>query len=227
MYTESNFSPGFIDLLFSAQNTKVKKVFVLVTKITRLSLPSVSAVSLSHCPLDAEDAGGLMCSPAAHLESVWRSGLIRVCHSMTRGKWIYNQECLSLLCSLGNLPCSLAAKTGPASVLLAGTLRPGSSWPEVTNGVRHVQNKERGDGREADPERNPADPRASSRGPLQLLLCHFPPFHSLDNRLLAPRDFVCCCDRDRDSSAIRKSAKLPLRSLFFIISLFLAASHLT
>lgn len=27
VYTESNFSPRFIDLLFSAQNTKVKKVF--------------------------------------------------------------------------------------------------------------------------------------------------------------------------------------------------------
>lgn len=27
VYTESNISPMFIDLLFSAQNTKVKKVF--------------------------------------------------------------------------------------------------------------------------------------------------------------------------------------------------------
>lgn len=96
VYTESNFSPRFIDLLFSAQNTKVKKVFVLITKITRLSLPSASTVSLSQCPLDAEDAGGLMCSPAASLESIWRSGPIYICHSMTRGKWIYNLECLCL-----------------------------------------------------------------------------------------------------------------------------------
>lgn len=28
--------------------------------------------------------------------------------------------------------------------------------------------------------------------------------------------FACCCDQDGDSSAIRKSAKLPLRSFFFI-----------
>lgn len=86
VYTESNFSPRFIDLFFSAQNTKVKKVFVLITKITRLSLPSASAVSLSQCPLDAEDAGGLMCSPAASLESIWHSGPIYIRHSMTRGK---------------------------------------------------------------------------------------------------------------------------------------------
>lgn len=46
VYTESNFSPRFIDLLFSAQNTKVKKVFVLITKITGFSLPSASAVSV-------------------------------------------------------------------------------------------------------------------------------------------------------------------------------------
>lgn len=169
---------------------KLKRFFVLITKITRLSLPSASAVSLSQCPLDAEDAGGLMRSPAARLASVWRSGLICVCHSMTRGKWTYNQECLSPRCSLRNLPCFLAAKTGPASVLLAGTLRPGSSWPAVTNGIRHAQNQERGEEREADPERNPADPQASSWGPLQLLLCRFPPFSQSWQR--APRSPGFC-----------------------------------
>jgi len=86
VYRESNFSPRFTDLLFSAQNTKVKKVFVLITKITRLSLPSVSAVSLGQCLLDAEDAGGLMCSPAASLGSVRHSGPIYICHSMSRGE---------------------------------------------------------------------------------------------------------------------------------------------
>lgn len=88
-----NFSPKFIDL-FSAQNTKVKKAFILITKITRFSLPSASAVSLNQCPLGSEDAGGFMCSPAARLESVWCSGPMYICHSMTHGKWIHNQECL-------------------------------------------------------------------------------------------------------------------------------------
>lgn len=141
VYMESNFSPRFIDL-FSAQNTKVKKVFILITKITRFSLPSVSAVSLNQCPLGSEDAGGLMCSPAAGLESVWCSGPMYICHSMTHGKWIYNQECHYLLCFLSNLPCFMAAVTGPASVLLAGTPHSGSSWSEVTNGIRHAQNEE-------------------------------------------------------------------------------------
>lgn len=121
----------------------------------------------------------------------------------------------------------MAAITSPASVLLTGTLHSGSSWSEVMNGIRHAQNEERGEEREGDPEVNPAEPQACSQWPFQLLPCHFFPFHGLDNRLLAPRDFVCCCDQDGDSGAMKKSAKLPLRSLFFIQSLFLAASHLT
>lgn len=119
VYTElCNFSPKFIHL-FSAQNTKVKKAFILITKITGFSLPSVSAVSFNQCPLGSEDAGGFMCSPAAGLESVWRSGPLYRCHSMTHGKWIHNQECLYPPRSLSNPPCFMAAVTGSASALLA------------------------------------------------------------------------------------------------------------
>lgn len=163
-----------------------------------------------------------MCSPAASLESVGRSGPIYICHSMLRGKWIDNQECLYLPCSLSNPPSFT-----PAVTCWVGLCRQAvhdqkgqmaSGMRRMKRGKRNVKEIQKGTQQNCSLAREDSYSFCFAISSL---------FHSLDNRLLTPPNLVCCCHQDGDSSAIRKSAKRPLRSLFLIWSLFLAASHLT
>lgn len=164
-----------------------------------------------------------MCSPAASLERLWRSGPIYICHKMTCGKWKDDQECLSVPpVRAAILPASWQSELARLPWCWLG-LRVGALRDQERRMASGMRRMERGE-RNVKIRKKPSRTVGCSWGPLEL--CHFFPLHGVANRLLAPRDLVCCCDQDGDSSARRKSAKLPLRSLFFIYSLFLAASHL-
>lgn len=152
-----------------------------------------------------------MCSPAASL--AWCSGPIYICHHMTCGKWKDYHECLSV-------PPVLSA-------ILPGSWQSGLAWfPccrlglcigavcdqewQMASGMHRM---ERG-------ERNVKIRRKPSRtmGVFVRTLRALPflAFARCCQQAPAPRDLVCCCDQDGDSSARRRSVKLPLRSLFFI-----------